>query len=231
MSDRSADDHRFRDWDAAYVLGALSPQDRRDFEEHLRTCDECSAAVTELAGMPALLRMVPAQEALDGADDTTGGEVVQLAALAHSARRVRRNRFVALVAAAAVLLTVGGLAGTFLARPAPEPPSANVTTNLELEPVGDVAVTADLTLQKKGWGTRIDWQCTYPADAWPTGDGPTYELVLVDAAGGRTVVATWLARSTGAHGLGASSSIVTDDIRSVEIRVAGSDEPLARAQT
>lgn len=228
----TGDDHRFREWDAAYVLGALSAQDRRDYDDHLRTCDECSAAVAELAGMPGLLRMVPAQEALDGFDDTTTGEVVQLAALAHSARRARRRRFVALVGAAAVLLVVGGLAGTFLARPPAAPPSAGVTTTtLQLEPVGDVAVTADLTLQKKGWGTRIDWQCTYPPDLWPTGDGPTYELVLVDDTGHQSVVATWLARNTGAKGLGASSSIVTENIRQVEIRVAGSDTPLASART
>ncbi|WP_028046410.1 zf-HC2 domain-containing protein [Cellulomonas sp. URHE0023] len=224
-------DHRYREWDAAYVLGALGPQDRRDFEEHLRTCAECSAAVAELAGMPGLLRLVPAQEALSEIDDSVAGDVVQLAALAHRARRVRRRRFVALVGAAAVLLVVGGLAGTFLSGPAPEPPSASVTTNLELEPVGDVAVTADLTLEKKGWGTRIDWECSYPANLWSTGDGPTYELVLVDDAGQRTVVATWLARTTGARGLGASSSIVTEDIRSVEIRVAGSDTALASART
>lgn len=231
MTGRDAEDHRYRDWDAAYVLGALSPQDRRAYEEHLRTCDECAAAVAELAGMPGLLRMVPAQEAMDGADDAAAGDVVQLAALAHAVRRVRRRRIVALVGAAAVLLVVGGLAGTFLARPAAPPPTANQTTTLLLEPVGDVDVTADLTLEKKGWGTRIDWQCTYPADAWPDGDGPTYELVLVDDTGERTVVATWLARNAGARGLGASSSIVTEDIRSVEIRVAGSDAPLAEATT
>ena len=235
MTGRGSDDDQYRDWDAAYVLGALSAEDRRTFEEHLRTCDACRAAVAELAGMPGLLRMVPAQEALSGVDELAGGEVVQLAALAHSARRVRRRRIVALVGAAAVLLVVGGLAGAYLAPSTPQAPTAvqtpNQTTDLVLEPVGDVAVTADLTLEKKGWGTRIDWECTYPADAWPDGDGPTYELVLVDDTGERTVVATWLARNAGARGLGASSSILTEDIRSVEIRVVGADTPLASART
>ena len=40
---------RFRDWDAAYVLGALDADDRRVFERHLRTCSECAAAVAEFA--------------------------------------------------------------------------------------------------------------------------------------------------------------------------------------
>ena len=38
---------QFRDWDAAYVLGALDADDRRAFERHLGTCPECSAAVAE----------------------------------------------------------------------------------------------------------------------------------------------------------------------------------------
>ena len=43
----------YREWDAAYVLGALSPRDRRAFEQHLATCAACREAVAELAGMPA----------------------------------------------------------------------------------------------------------------------------------------------------------------------------------
>ena len=29
---------KFADWDAAYVLGALSPAERREFETHLASC-------------------------------------------------------------------------------------------------------------------------------------------------------------------------------------------------
>ncbi|MCZ2263463.1 anti-sigma factor family protein, partial [Isoptericola sp. QY 916] len=54
----------YREWDAAYVLGALSPADRRDYEEHLAGCDACRAAVAELAGLPGLLASVPAEHAL-----------------------------------------------------------------------------------------------------------------------------------------------------------------------
>lgn len=45
----------FATYDAAYVLGALSPEDRQAFEEHLQECDRCAAAVRELAGLPGLL--------------------------------------------------------------------------------------------------------------------------------------------------------------------------------
>ncbi len=33
----------FKDWDAAYVLGALSADDRKEYENHLAHCAECSA--------------------------------------------------------------------------------------------------------------------------------------------------------------------------------------------
>ena len=39
---------KFAQWDAAYVLGALSPAERREFEEHLASCPHCQAAVSEL---------------------------------------------------------------------------------------------------------------------------------------------------------------------------------------
>ncbi|WP_205750230.1 zf-HC2 domain-containing protein [Cryobacterium sp. SO1] len=54
----------FRDWDAAYVLGALNTEDRRDFERHLPTCPACAAAVAELAGLPGILAVLPAADAV-----------------------------------------------------------------------------------------------------------------------------------------------------------------------
>ena len=36
---------RYAEWDSAYVLGALSPSDRRSYERHLAECDACRAAV------------------------------------------------------------------------------------------------------------------------------------------------------------------------------------------
>lgn len=43
-------DHvHFAEWDAAYVVGALSPADRRRFEDHLEDCRACQAALAGLA--------------------------------------------------------------------------------------------------------------------------------------------------------------------------------------
>ncbi|NAZ16034.1 hypothetical protein GT020_08150 [Glutamicibacter soli] len=46
---------KFAQWDAAYVLGALEPADRRLFEEHLENCERCQGAVSELSALPGLL--------------------------------------------------------------------------------------------------------------------------------------------------------------------------------
>ena len=51
----TGDNHEYAMWDAAYVLGSLSPSDRLEFEAHLSVCPLCSQAVAELSGMPALL--------------------------------------------------------------------------------------------------------------------------------------------------------------------------------
>ena len=56
--------HPYGQWDAAYVLGALSPEQRKEFEEHLGGCQACRDAVVELAGLPGLLARVPASDLL-----------------------------------------------------------------------------------------------------------------------------------------------------------------------
>ena len=61
----NASPDKFAQWDAAYMLGALSPADRREYEEHLAGCPTCQAAVSELAALPGLLAQVsPADAAM-----------------------------------------------------------------------------------------------------------------------------------------------------------------------
>ena len=49
----------FEMFDGAYVLGALSDDDRRAYEAHLAECDACAASVRELQGLPRALAAVP----------------------------------------------------------------------------------------------------------------------------------------------------------------------------
>jgi hypothetical protein len=89
-------------------------------------------------------------------------------------------------------------------------------------------VRAELVLTSVAWGTRLDWSCSYPADVGAAGG--TYELVLVDDAGRREIVATWSATEAGrSDGLGASSAVPLDGIARLELGVTGLDRPLAAA--
>ncbi|GAB4083860.1 anti-sigma-L factor RslA [Myceligenerans cantabricum] len=126
-------DH-YAEWDAAYVLGALSPSERHAYERHLAACDACRAAVAELAGMPGLLGAVsPAQaqrmiadepDAAKLSDDGPGGpagvdgpgpaSVVPLARLAHAARRSRRRRRTLGAVAASALVFGAAVGGSAL---------------------------------------------------------------------------------------------------------------------
>src|SRR5215831_16090276 len=57
--------------DGAYVLGALSPAERADFERHLSTCASCREAVANLAVLPGLLGRLDQASAVSMAAGTT----------------------------------------------------------------------------------------------------------------------------------------------------------------
>ena len=65
---RGQDGDKYAQWDAAYVLGSLSEQDRREFEAHLGECRACRDAVAELSDMPALLSLLDRDEVIDEDD-------------------------------------------------------------------------------------------------------------------------------------------------------------------
>jgi hypothetical protein len=46
----------------AYLLGALDPAERSEFEEHLDTCDNCKAELLRLAPLPGLLQRLTPEE-------------------------------------------------------------------------------------------------------------------------------------------------------------------------
>lgn len=230
--DRVAREHlRVGDWDAAYVLGSLDADDRRAFERHLAECDRCRDAVADLAGLPGLLSLVPADEALATPDGTPEAEadVVDLAAVAARIRHDRARRRWTATAVAASLLVVGGGVGWAIGgalsdahSPAsaaqPTGPTGTHGTDVALGAVDGSGVTAQLTLEPVAWGTRLTWSCSYPDAASSPYPAATYALVMVDDDGTATTVATWAATGTGAHGLSASTHLDRADVRRVEIR-------------
>jgi anti-sigma factor RsiW len=46
--------------DASYVIGALTPADRREFQRHLAQCARCQASVRQLTQVQRLLAVTDA---------------------------------------------------------------------------------------------------------------------------------------------------------------------------
>jgi hypothetical protein len=214
-------------WDAAYVLGSLSAADRREYEAHLRGCPSCRQSVDELSGMPALLGQLTVDEvaAIDaGASDPLPPRVLT-SLLATVSRRRRNARLAtwAVAAAAAVVMVVGVLAGVQFHPSAPASlPSRTDASALTMTPVAATELTATVTMTAQGWGTQIDMNCTYPAEAGtsaPDGDEPPDKLamVVVGRDGTHDRLATWMAVKGVRATPDGSTSMPIDQIATVEI--------------
>lgn len=186
-------------WDASYVLGALSPSERRDFEAHIQTCARCRDAVAELTGMPALLAMVDLDEveALDNRlPDPPLRPELRDQVLDRVRSRRRRSRWVTTVAVgvAAALLAVGlvlVIAPETLGLQQGAPPVAM----LEMNKINETPINASIALSSYSWGTRIDMACSY--GDWGQRDAAAQNLgmVVIGHDGTRTQIATWLGLS------------------------------------
>ena len=233
---------RYAEWDAAYVLGSLTPDERLEYERHLETCDRCTAAVAELVGLPGLLAKLPADQAVeiaapDGRPDTRPEST--LAAVAHRVRHRRRRRraWVAVTAGLAVVAAVlGGLAvgsaadrgSTVQAGGAPSsstPPDRSAGDRYTL--TGSQGLDVDLAVSGEQWGTRFDWGCSYGGKRWSADGSVMYDLVVVRKDGSVQTVASWSAAGAEARGLSASTDVRRDDIAEVQVRLRGERGSLA----
>lgn len=222
----------FAHLDGSYVLGALSPAERQEFEKHLAGCAECASAVRELAGLPGLLSRIDADVlASPRADEPVPGTL--LPALVRQVRRRQRRRAIAtagVAAAAVVAVAVGSfsIAGAFdgdgTRRVAPPSTSATavVPVTEPMVPLGQTVVTAGLALESVAWGTRLDLTCSYQSsDGWDEpAHAPTYSLVVRTRDGRTQQVATWRALPGRTMQLVGATAASRDDIESVEVRTA-----------
>jgi anti-sigma factor RsiW len=199
----------FETYDAAYVLGALSAEDRAAFEQHLKECPDCARAVQELAGLPGLLAQVTPQ--MVGEERPVG----LLPSMLRTVRRLRRRRTLttmalALAAAAAVLVAV-------LVPPADGPSGSAMT------PLGAFPVQATAAVAAVSGGSRVDMSCQYEGAEY----GADYQLVAVRLDGSETDLATWWADPNHTAKLSLDTALAPGDIEALEIRTM-SGLPLLR---
>ena len=211
-------------WDAAYVLGALLPAERREFEAHLAECPLCRSAVGELNGMPALLSQLGRDEMVAIEENDGGGaqplppDELLPSLLAKVAWRRRRSRIATWAAGtvAAAVLAIGvfvGLAGQS-STTAPTPPQASVSVQ-PMAQIGTDKLASTVSLSGQRWGTSISMKCVCLAPLNSHHD--TLAMVVVARDGSRTRLATWVANPGHTAMPAASTSTRVDQIASVQV--------------
>ena len=232
-------DDPFKDWDAAYVLGALSHEERREYESHLAHCDECSGAVSFFAGIPGILGKLDSKTAVGLIDGATiessvdsGDESLFLQKLAKRAEQVRgktRIRLtIGIVAAAIISISVGVTTGVLVhsSSSVATSDSNSIGTPMRVTNLQPQVMTASFRITSKAWGTRFDWNCSYPATPRYGQSSTSYDLAIIDTSGRRSIIATWSSSGSKAVGLAATSALPQSQIKSVEVTLAGSTKPL-----
>ena len=202
---------KFAQWDAAYVLGALSPAERREFEEHLAGCPICQAAVSELAAVPGLLAQVsPADAAMLPMADDGAAEYTETPSVERCPGRGDRGS--AAIAAAEddqegtgaaasdgwpqsrgsrqrFILVISGVAvGTGLLPLGPD-----VSHRVAFSPVVPSGITAVADVIPVQDGTQIKVECVYAEvnDPRPGGGHETYSIFVVDRSGHASEIKEW----------------------------------------
>lgn len=215
MTDRHDE---FAEWDAAYVLGALSSGDRAAYEQHLAGCPECSASVRGLAVIPGLLGRVAADDVPDDGSETPPTDLLaRTRSIAQdeviSIRRRRRRMAASLVAvAASALLVLGGALWV-------QQHGTTSGVTVAMQQVDANPLSATLQLHDKSWGTEVTMKCTYAASTqW--GSEAVYALYVVDDAGHATSISTWSGEPGTTAKLTASTAVPQAKIAHLQIRNA-----------
>ncbi len=223
-----APDDNLAEWDAAYLLGALSLEDRRTYEDYLAANPDRAAELNEFADMPDILSALTRDEAMALIDlgDTAETPADNIASLARAAakreRRSRRTLVAMAIGVAAALAIVGGVVG---ATVFPRAGTVQTVAMAPMQPGVRAGLTAQLAVTAKKWGTELNWACKYTKD-WSR-EVASYDIVVTTKDGAQTTVGSWKPAGDEATGLSAATSIPTTDIRSVDIRESGSNQPLA----
>ncbi|MEU8223425.1 zf-HC2 domain-containing protein [Kribbella sp. NPDC048915] len=202
----------YRDWDAAYLLGALSAKDRRLYEEHLSACAECSAAVASLAGVPGVLAALPADRAMAAIPDPPN-LLPDLARTVQRDRRRQRIRFAALTTGIAVAAAViGALVMIPLTRDQPKGDYVVLAQTVSSK------LSADARLVPEPWGTTIEISCRYDELATPSERARGYELYVTDTSGHVELIASWTSSPGTTVKPAATTKLRRNEISALDIR-------------
>jgi anti-sigma factor RsiW len=217
---------RYEDWDAAYVLGALSPDERSEFEAHLAGCLRCRSAVSEIAGLPGLLSQVGPEDAArltDPRPTTEPPPESLLPTVLARARRGQRQLHTRLLAVAAGLAL---LFGGFLLAQVLDSLGTDPARRIAFEPVGASGITAVVDLVPIATGTRVAVECQ---DAAGDEVGSDFSVIVADRSGSRTEVKSWTVQPDKVNRPSGETSLRVSQIEAVEIRDIATNTLVLRA--
>jgi Putative zinc-finger len=192
-----------------YVLGAIDPAERALVDAHLTGCRDCRDELAGLAGLPALLARVSAEEAIalaesDGppAEAAPAGNVntqepprellATVLDLTAVRRRRRRWREAGLGVAAALIIAAGVFGGLRLSSGPAQPPSAS---GQFVGPAGGPwetasgqaqGMTATVQYRPMGWGTQL------AAKVAGIPVGTMCQMWVVEPDGSRVLAGSWI---------------------------------------
>jgi hypothetical protein len=245
------EDDPYTEYDAAYVFGALAPEDRAAYERHLQHCEDCSAAVAAMAGVPGLLGRVPLDRVIGADDEAPLPDTLLPRLVAEVARERTRSRWrvgaASALAAACVLgllialvvnqrpgrSTAGGRPGgtgtgsvtsSATLSTAPTGTGASAGPELTMTPVGgQVGLSASVQFQSVLWGTRITLKCSEAASGAQQPYAGLYHLIVVGRDHSRRSVAEWTALAGKTVHIEGSTGLHRADIASVQLVDADQD--------
>lgn len=172
--------HEEQRWLASYVLGALSPADRRQLDAHLPACSACREELASYAGLPGLLSRLDLAEATGGTLLPPPTLLPAVLAAVEAERTTHRRRLMRWRAAAAGLSAAAVLAGVLAVTGGQAAPERR-----PLVAAAGLTATGSVALQTRPWGTELQLRL----EDLPVADG--YAAYVVDSRGARTLAARW----------------------------------------
>jgi Putative zinc-finger len=212
---------------AGYLLETLSPEERRQAEEHFAGCAECRSEVESLQEWAAALRDIPEAMLLDGPPDDADLLLQRTLRQVRDESSGRRHRRAAVVTGAAAAILAAAVAGGIavgrstapetppLAQPAPSavastPPGTRVAAATDPSTGARISVTV---VPAAGW-VRVN------ATVGGISAGERCRLEVVGRDGTAVLAGSWLVSPAGeANGTTLNGSALIDPGQVASVRV------------
>ncbi len=205
--------HEERHWLASYVLGALAPADRRQLDEHLLGCPECREELASYAAVPGLLSRLDLAEATGGTLLPPPSLLPSMLAAVESERKARIRQLSRWRAATAAVALAAALTGVLALTGG----NASPESERPLMAAAGVGSSGSVTMQPRPWGTELHLllQGLPPSGA--------FEAYAVDAAGVRTLAASWGSTADGRAEVPAATRLSAEALAQIVVQTrAGS---------